>query len=852
MSKSADTTAFKFTRAGSLEPNPTLLRQRTSAALADAPDGATFVTIREGAGLGHYVVLPSGMNAERSAFALAKSVAANSAETDPPNLSGVRNIAYARHDRGSIAGSNTQLGADIQAVVDVAATSLRDGEWVAFSVRRPKRSETKRNRKWLEHRSTLTHHSLEVSAVVISMWAGADGRDSARGVLARVVGALPGFDLRTKAGALSKSRAALPYLGIAAIGMGAGVIGTSVIEFPFAPYGFVLGAVAVLAAVLVVAGVLPSAERTVRRNLGKGMVPPPPVLTLPPAPPKRAGMDKEGNPVAARDGDYPLHPQSFLVGAVTPVTLIAPHAGAESGGGAVQSRIAPPVFRNARGPLLGDSGSSPAYLSAADAWQGLMSLGEAGSGKSALLQAMWGYDALVKTGKLSAPDGYGQYHTMIAFDTKGDAASADEYVKWSESADDNVLRIDFSDESSPVGIEMFPTTGSAVGRARRTVTALKYTFGETSIGPESFDTLTRVFVGAYATTPDVLANVPSIPADKSPFFYANVLLTSRGDDLGKQLANAIRTKADVTGDEDAREATDMLGSLYDPQRTPAQRQQLVKAPRNKMEQLVAAEHWWSRPKRASWKSLLEHNTSVVINLGASNGFMADTELTTQVAALMMFTLHEEIQRTCIGWFEQRRMVSIYADELKHIAGTNAQVVSWIRNDARSFGARGVFATQFPQQLEHEVRSTVMGFGTLVCFKQGDARVISEVLESLKTDESSWTSSDIFSLPQYEAVVRSVNGPDAQTPFTVRIPNFRAMRGDEFVRAQGGQPSAVQHAPNGGGISAPAVTPSYAGAEELRPLNPVYMGEQEESGLQLPSPTELTGGGEPSGSTAGQG
>ncbi|OZB79988.1 MAG: hypothetical protein B7X41_18660, partial [Microbacterium sp. 14-71-5] len=419
------------------------------------------------------------------------------------------------------------------------------------------------------------------------------------------------------------------------------------------------------------------------------------------------------------------------MGAVTPLTLVAPHSGAESGAESVQERTAPPALREPVGPLIGSNAGAPAFLSADDMWSGVMALGEAGSGKSELLGALWGYDAAARTGLLPTSPSLRNGHGMIAFDTKNDSKATASYTAWSQAAGDNIIRIDVSDVNNPYGIELFPTTGPAVGRARRVVNALKYVFGD-GIGSESFDTLTRVFTAAFAVTPDVISEVRGLEAGRSPFHYANILLTSRGDDLGKQVADVLRMKADRTGDADAREATEGLSPLYDPQRTAAQRQALVKAPRNKMEQLSAAEHWWSRPKRASWASLLNRHASVVVNFGSVDGEMLDEELSAQLAGIMMYTLRDEIQRNCVGWWDDGRGTSIYADELKHLAGMNPTVISWFRNDARAYGVRPKFATQFPEQLDKEVRTTVMGFGTLVTFAQKDSGVVDSIVRALST------------------------------------------------------------------------------------------------------------------------
>ena len=769
---SAAVTAFQLTKAGNIDPNPMTIKGKSASALSVAPDGSTLVTRRDDDGLHHMVVLPDSEDAARVAFGLAQAISARSDECETPNLSDVRAIASLEYDRGTVIGNNTQAGSDIAMVVDAVASSLQPGEWVAFAVRRPRKLEMRRYKRWTDHRRVGMHHSLEAGAVLSAMWAGGRSTASARGLLKRVSGSLPGFDLRTKTRVLRRTGLGSAYWAAAAVSGCAGYLFSDWL-------GWAAAAVAALAGILTIAGRLPSRGKRIRDMMFRGLVPAPAAGLIPPSRPRSAGTDSKGNVVAESAGDYPFTPGAFLLGAVLPLSIIAPHAGADSGVTSTKTRIAPPVLRDRVGPFIGTSQAAPVYLSDGDRWQGLFCVGQAGSGKSAFLQALWGYDALAKNTV---------QHTMIALDTKGDGLSSREYSDWARAAGASFTRIDFADEESQFGIELFPTTGSAVNRARRVVSALKYVFGEDSIGAESFDTLTRVMTAACTVTDDLAAQVAGVEPGRSPFYYANILLSNRGDDLGKDLAAAITDRASreaaVVG-TDIYDAAEMLRPIYDPHRTVAQRSQLLKAPRTKVAPLMAAEHWWSRPRRATWEHILTSHAAIIINTGKSqNGYMADKELVSQMSALIMYSLHEEIQRCCDGWFEAGRSVSIYADELKHIAGSSADVVSWIRNDARSFGVRAVFATQYPEQLEPRVRDAVMGFGTLVAYAQQNPTVCETIVRTISIDGSPWSTADVSGLPQYEAIVRTQYRQTAQAAFTVAIPDFRSQRGPEFAAVQG--------------------------------------------------------------------
>ncbi len=783
---------FRLSRAGGLDPNPTTVVNKAGTAVLNAPDGTSFVTLREEDGLRHLVVLPDSEAPERVAFSLAQAVAARSEPDEAPDLSQTRSIVRLLVDRNSVVGVSTQAGSDLTVVIDTVASALQVGEWVAASVRKPSRTELRRYRRWSEQRIGASHHSLDPKAVMVSLWAGGVTKGSARSVLTRVAGSLPGFDLRTMTQPFGRASSVVPFAVAAAVSAGLALV-MPLLHLRALPTWLpsVLWIAAGVGAALGVAtflGRFPSRFTRVRSMLESGLVPTAGVKLRTPARPRRAGVDAHGAVIPASDGDYPFTDDGFLMGAVLPVSLVAPHAGAESGVSSTKARLAPPVLRERVGPMIGLNGGEPVFLSSGDGWQGLLCIGQAGSGKSALLQALWGYDAFAKQSPPSIPGAPGAQHTMIALDTKGDGLSAQEYAEWARAARCKFTRIDFADEQGELGIELLPTVGSATHKARRVVGALKYVFGADSIGAESFDTLTRVLTAAFTVTPDITSQVEHVEAGKSPFYYANILLSNRGDDLGVQLAAAIADKCSRENAQvgtDLYDAAEMLHPIYDPRRTVAQRSQLLKAPRTKVAALMEAEHWWSRPHRVTWEQLLTQHKTVIINTGKpQRGFMADKELVSQISALLMFTLHEEIQRHCSGWFESGKTVTVYADELKQVAGSSAAVVSWIRNDARAFGVRAAFATQYPEQLETSVRDAVMGFGTMISFAQQNPMMCDTIVRNISVDGSRWTTADVAGLRQYEAIVRTAFRQTAQTAFTVSIPDFRSERGPLFAANQG--------------------------------------------------------------------
>lgn len=809
-------TAYRFTTAGSLEANPTLLRQRASVALSVAPSGSTFLTRREGGMLAHYLVVPGAGNGDP--INAAKAVAARCEKVEAPDLSDVASVAVLRMPDAGIPGSNPQMNAEIAAVVDAASSSLRDGEWVACSIRKPTGGEVASHAKWLSQFGVHTHHSKEANAVTMSMWSGAGSAGQAQSLLQQVAGALPGFDMPRSAEVIGASRTRL-MCGVGIVGGGAYAVLPPLVDVavPYPAAGWIVAAAGSAALVLSLLDKLPSRAKRVRQLLALGLVPSPPKRITPATSARPQRTDENGVITqTARNAGYPIHNESYIVGAITPLTLIAPHAGAQSGGGQTATRSVPPQLLNAVGPLFGYAdGDAAVHLTDEGDWRGLMALGAAGSGKSALLQGVFGYDAARKSGQVTRPTG--KFNAQVAFDTK-DGASAREYIAWAEAAGLPVLRtpkdvtawaagtqsqppvivLSVADQKGTLGLELFPGHGDSVNRARRAASALKYTFGATAIGNESYATLNRVLIGAFAVT-EAIAREAEVPEGRSPFFYAGLLLGTRGDEQGARLAQAIRSAGERDGNRDALAATEYLAPLYDPRITAAARGRLQQAPQNKMEQLLGAEQWWSRPTRPAWASLLNSNATIIVDFGAHDGFLMDEEQREQLASLMLYTLHEEIKLHCVGWQEQNRLVSVYADELKHLARNSPDVINWARQDGRSFGVRLIVATQEPEQLEDSVRKTVMGLGTLVAFRQSEATVIRAVLDNISIDGTAWESRDLSQLPDFHAIVRTHYAGTPLTAFTARVAYFRGMRGPAFIEAQG-ERSGASPAP----MTAPAI------------------------------------------------
>ncbi|KAB1661574.1 hypothetical protein F8O07_06630 [Pseudoclavibacter sp. CFCC 13796] len=790
-----DFRSFLLTRAGTIEPNPTTFIMRSKAWANARPNGSSIVVWRDEAGIHNAVVTPVDASAKDSAVKLAVSVAAHSDESDIdlPVTAVMRAARIPR--RVSIETRETVAGADPAETARALALSLGVGDWVAISSRQPARREKKWWRRWLSAQfgnERSQHHSTREGASVAAVYAGSTDRVSADNLLHAVFAALPGFDLPIETYSPSTWAAGLPVLA------GAGVAGL---------LGFVAGSTgrldsaAVLcwaaAAVLFVAGVLTGVGRiptlASKARLGRftGLFPVARADVRPPRPPKRSFVDKEGVTHDSQPGDYPLARTSFMVGADLIAAFAAPQAGAASGENSTAGREAPAAVQDNVGPLIGVAGSNGVHLSAADMFSGIIALGSAGTGKSVFVHNVFGWTALEKAQPSGRPGFPGAHNSLIAFENKGDGA--DHYVRFAQYAGEPVYRVELGDPKR-AGIDLFPPQiGSVEFRARLAAGALKYTFGEDSIQERSFDTLRRVFAAAFVISekPEGIATVvDGVPDSGSPFLYAAALMGERGDDVAVALAGQLQGEAmrlDAGEDTDLGFAATQITPLFSGL-TPSKRGDLFQAPRNKITNLLAAEQWWSRPARLTWDQVLDDHLTIVVNTGQSiGGQPIDDKLTEEMSGLLMYTLYDAIKRRCSGWQDMHRHVTVFADELKLLAGKNPEIITWLRDQGRSFGVQPVFATQRTEQLDKRVKEAVTGFGTVLAFAQDNPQVAKQLADDFAADGSVWQPADIVNLPPYVAIVRTKVGKTRQPAFTCALSNFETGSGavvDDYRAAQG--------------------------------------------------------------------
>lgn len=789
MSGDKDLRVWRMARSsgGGLNPAEYASRATSFAAAAGQCQPVTLLVVRDEGGLQGFMVAPARSSSEAAAMHLAQAVGARSTpESVMPELdtSGLGWLAYSP---GSVASRETTIGADPAEAARRLSVALAPGQWVSVTIRPPSHTEQRRHRKWLAVRTGVpspTHHSVTTSAVVMQVVAGGGSRSEVDSLLMQVAAAMPGFDVAVVA-RHEQRVAAFGVLLVAGLGAWAGARW----GLDQATAGSAVGSGLVLLSGLVGTGRIPVAGSRLVARVAAGTFPPPPHRTWPPRGARKKLVDAETREVTTIEGDYPLADSAFVVGATVVAGLVSPSAGAMSGESQTEQRPTPSALRERVGPYIGrGADGARVHLPAADLWSGAAIFGRAGSGKSQIVRSLFGWSCLERVRPSGNPGWPGRESTLVAFESKGDGAAM--YRRWAQATGDQVVVVDVANPQSPA-IDLFDVPGSVAQRAQFFVSAMMYAFEPGSIQDRSADTLRRVLSAALVITPAMVAQVPDLDPDASPMYLAGVLCGSHGDEAaallaGTLISEVVRLETLHAATADQVEARTQLAPLFGSKVTAAQRRTLTEAPANKLAQLVALEHWW-RPGRAkvSWSQIIDEHRAVVVNTGvAESGQIIDSTLTSRMSALLMFGLRDAIMRTCSGWEEMGRSVSIFADELSLLAGSSPEVITWLRNQGRSYGVHAILATQYADQLDNQVRTAVTGFGTVVAFAQDSPKVAEDLARDFGADGSAWSGADVVNLPEFTAIIRTTHRRTRQSVFTVRAEHFEGdMAG--FARAQAG-------------------------------------------------------------------
>lgn len=772
-------------RAGGAELNPANYISRATAfsSAAGQLGDVTLLVSRSASGLTGYLVTADKVGTEPAAMHLAQAVAARAEPCDElPDLTSARTIGWLTYRPDSAVNRETQSGVDPSEAARRLAVAMAPGQWVAVSLRQPSQAEKRRHRRWLIARMATanpTHHSVTTGTVVVAVRAGGASPAEVSSLLAQVASAMPGFDVDTITATAHPVRAVLVWVGAGLAAWFGLWRGLDMTGAAIAAGSAMTGVGALLAA-----GLLPAPGSRLAAQAAAGRLGAPSRRLIPPRRPRK--KKSESGEVVQLEGDYPLRPDGFMVAPNVVVGLVAPGAGALSGASSTTERPTPATMRTPIGPLVGDgTDGARAFLSAPDGWAGTFLVGRAGSGKSQLVRSLFAWNCLERVRPCGRSGFPGRDNALVAFESKGDGAA--HYQAWAATLGDRTLLIDVAEPTSP-GLDLFAVPGTVADRATFFANAMVYAFEQGAIQDRSFTTLVQVFTAALAITPAIACLVQGVDPNGSPVYFAHLLLAGQGDETGAALAGAVMSEAvrlDGAGtpDESLSLARAALMPLFQG-KTESARRQFLEAPANKVSQLLALDHWWGsgRPK-TTWHQVLTEHRSVVVNTGVTlSGRIVDDRLSGQMSSLLMFGLRDAIMRYCNGWAELGRSVSVFADELSLLAGSSPEVITWLRNQGRSYGVRPVLATQYPEQLSDQVRLAVTGFSTLVAFAQDNVRVADELARDFAADGTPWVAADVVNLPPFTTIVRSSVGQQRQPAFTMSVANFEADRAG-FAAAQ---------------------------------------------------------------------
>jgi hypothetical protein len=773
------TTWWRLSRSGRNPPAVDVVVPRSrafGAAVANA-GWAALVACHDGYAPVTWLVAPS-LRGHQVASALGAAVGARPEEAPRPLLASARRLGWLEARPDDFGAHESQAGGDPFEVALALARVLVPGSWVALCLRPPARTERNRARRWFKAQGVaLSHYSTEAEALVASAYAGAPDAASLRMLLRQLSSALPGFEVNTSvvvAGALGWPVAAGLGIGAWATGLVAG----------YPRLGDALSAGLGLVSVGLAANVLPTSGHRLRSALAAGALPLPPRRALPPRAPRaerriRAAPGGSDKVVPAHPGDWPLARRSMLVGSAMVVGVASPHgAGAEPG--TARQRPVPAVLLDDIGPVVGTSqDGKPVHVSAAPEDVGVAVLGIPGTGKTALVQALWAWSCLERARPSGKPGRTGAEQVLIAFETKGSGPG--EWVDWAKAVGVKPLVVSLADPGTPA-IDMFAGPGNVARRAAHFVDSMVYGFGDQAIQGRSTEALMAALCGAMVAGPEALemADLPGADGLRA----AHVLLGGEGDQAGVKLAGALAmgmrsARAGATA-EDVADALRRLQPFYGQGVPPTVRRNLAEAARNKLGLLREAGHWWSPARvQVTWDQVIAHKGVVVMVTSGAKGALATT-----LTAMLAYALRSAIVRCCEHWQEQGRSVGIFADELATLAGMSPEVVTWVRSEGRSFGVRPVFATQYPEQLAQAVRTALLSFGSTVWFRQNVPSVVAEATSYLQmAGGDDWAPEDIDGLPPYHAVLRASVRGRGMAPVVVSVPYFAADKAG-FAALQG--------------------------------------------------------------------
>lgn len=711
---------------------------------------------REGDELVDYLLTKRGDRAPADALAAAVGAAAVPVDVPPP-LSGVRAVAVVHGDGAT--GRSSLAGVDPANASRVLDRVLDDGEEVMVVL---SRMSARQRRRWVEYahgmEGNTEHHSVKSH---VPLWAtvvtAAASRERAADLRAQVVDALPGWDTATRADTGRRTGAALALAGLAIV--------VAVISFLAAsawPEAVVAGlrwVAGLLGGAAVARRLVPSQVMRVVRACARGRVPVPS--------PRRRFGDRTA---------WPAGRMVIPMSAPVVCSVAAPQAGAATGSTSTRERTVPPRLMDVGGPCVGvDASGRPVRLDGRHLWGGVAVVGAAGTGKSVLLRALFGW---LLVHRERHPE-----TAALVVETKPDGLTSYEAVARAAGHADEVLVVEVADPASPA-IDMFARPGDdPLTRAAFVADTWAAAFGDGAIMGRSREVISAVVAAGLVLDERAFdaydrgraGGSGAEPLPERSWFWAGAVLAGRmGEISGQALVACLHEQAVRQGEESwAARALAGLSIIWGPQVSAAARRGLTEAARNKFDQLRETAGFLAPAGRnaVTWDESISGFHVTVLGTGpARRGGGQLTGAASQwLTAMAGYTMRSAVERSCFGWAGAGREVAVLCDEFKAFAGWAPAAARWWKDDGRSYGVLPWFATQYLEQLraiDPTLLTSFLSYQTFISLRQDDVAAAEAIARQMGRDGAQWSTTDITTLSRFVAAVTTMGDGRTLPAFTM--------------------------------------------------------------------------------------
>jgi hypothetical protein len=654
----------------------------------------------------------------------------------------------------------SQQGMSPSEVAERARASLAPNSWVCVVMRSASKSEIRNVHRWYKFFDPTrgSHHTQDKGQVSVAVYAGSDSWEDNASVLESVAGSLPGFDLDSR---VEKIRPTYTP-EIASVTVLLASVAAYFVTKRTLPELLGVGVIALVMAVLFYRGIITSPSNKRFKELQNGVVPSPPKRKMPAQAPREAQTKKDGTELKERAGAWPLHRNTVMCSPTLIFPLASPYSETDAEVGETRSHGINDILLNEGiGPIVGVDPSSQRYVhlpQVALPGGGIGIFGEPGSGKTELMQTLFGWSLLQRQ-----THGAFQHNSIFVFETKGEASN---WFEWVKAYDAEIITVKVNDVSTPT-IDLLHLGQTPQESATIFVEIMTAGFEEGAIQYQSQNTL-ALLLSATLTFPmeQLLPTVASdVPAN--PITAAHILCGGRGEQMGIDLYGAIAQYNATHITQAGTSAMQGLASFYGENVTRSQRNSLFSAPVSKLAVLAKNLGPFFSTKRSKFAlpRALDKHWIVVIDYGTSvtaGGSVLDGEARETITGMLFYELKREIEANCSGWQAQGRYSSIFIDEVAAMpVATRNEAIGWMRNQGRSYGVIPYLAAQNPDQLTIELRNVLMSMGTFFALKQASADAL-KVMESHLSIYGGWSVSELASLPAHEAIIRTTIDSQAQT------------------------------------------------------------------------------------------